>query len=233
MSNTAAFVLAAPLARTWDRRPRSLEPHLVAVYRVGAVVTVLLVAAAALVGEDVVELVLGGSLDAGDPRTIVSTFLALSGVLLAGAALPVPLLAAFANGRYVGVAVVAAAALVLQTAVSAGAEAAGELELLGLAASAGALAFLALVAYLTWRSELGHVLALLARELARPLALAVLAYGPALALALAVPGAAVRAVAAAVATIAFLRLLRARLPEHHELLMRLVRPGSGGGAPAL
>src|SRR4029453_16012704 len=118
----AAGVRAARLRRPWGRPRRPLEPHLVAVYRVGAVLAVLLLALAALVGQDVLDLVVGGSLDSGDASTIVTTFLALAGVLLASTALPVPLLAAFATARYWAVAAVAGVALVAHAGASALAE---------------------------------------------------------------------------------------------------------------
>jgi peptidoglycan biosynthesis protein MviN/MurJ (putative lipid II flippase) len=233
MSSTAAFVLAAPLSRTWDRRPRTLEPHLIAVYRVGAVLAVLLLALAALIGKDVLDLVVGGSLDSGDASTIVTTFLALAGVLLASTALPVPLLAAFATARYWAVAAVAGVALVAHAGASALAEGADTLEALGVAASFSAILFLVLICALTWKSELPRVLALLMRELAPPLVIALVTFGPPALVAIALPGPATRALAAAAGSFAFLMALRVRLPEHHELLMRLVRPRSGGGAPAL
>jgi peptidoglycan biosynthesis protein MviN/MurJ (putative lipid II flippase) len=233
MSSTAAFVLAAPLARAWDRRPRTLEPHLIAVYRVGAVLSVVLLALGALVGEDVVELLVGGSLDGGDAGTIVATFLTLAGVLLASVAMPVPLLAGFAGRRYGAVAALAAVALLAHAGASAIGEGTGELEGLGIAASFSSVLFLVLICALTWRRDLAGLLLLLLRELARPLALAVVAFGPPSLLVLAVPGAATRAIAATAGLVAFGALLRSRLPEHHELLMRLARPRSGGGAAAL
>ena len=56
--SSVPMVLAAPLARTWDRTAASLLPHHLAVLRAGMLLVVPVLAAAALVGADVAGFVL-------------------------------------------------------------------------------------------------------------------------------------------------------------------------------
>jgi hypothetical protein len=232
-SSTSAIVLAAPLSRTWDRRPESLDPHLLAVFRVGVTLVVPIFAVVALVGDEAGDLLLGGSLDGGDVDEIVVTFLALAGVVIASVAAPVPLLAAFAASRYGAVVALTAVALALHVAGSAVALETSSLEALGGAASMSSLLGLALLAALVWGRRFPATLVVLARELGRVVAIAALAFLPLGAPAVLVAGPLVQIGAALVGTGAFAMLLRRLLPEHWELLLRLVTPLSGGRlAPA-
>jgi peptidoglycan biosynthesis protein MviN/MurJ (putative lipid II flippase) len=232
-SSTSAIVLAAPLSRTWDRRPESLDPYLLTVFRVGVALVVPIFAVVAVVGDEAGDLVLGGSLDGGDVDTIVVTFLALAGVVLASAAAPVPLLAAFAASRYRAVAVLTALAIGLHLAGSAVALEASSLEVLGAAASISSLLGLALLAALVWGRRFPATLTLLARELGRVVVVAALAFLPLGAPAVLFGGPLAQMAAALVGVAAFAMLLRRLLPEHWGLLLRLVTPLSGGRlAPA-
>jgi O-antigen/teichoic acid export membrane protein len=68
-ASAAALVLAAPVAQAWDRRPEGLLPHLETVMRAGLLIITPAVAVAALIGDDLIDLLLGGSFTAtGRPR---------------------------------------------------------------------------------------------------------------------------------------------------------------------
>jgi len=232
-SSTSAIVLAAPLSRTWDRRPESLEPHLLSVFRVGVALVVPIFAVVALVGDEVGDLVLGGSIGGGDVDRIVVTFLALVGVVIASVATPVPLLAAFAASRYGAVVALTTLALGLHVAGSAVALETSSLEVLGGAASVSSLFGLGLLAAVVWGRRFPTTLMVLAGELGRVVAVAALAFLPLGVPAVLVGGPVAHVAAALVGIGAFAMVLRRRLPEHWELLLRLATPLSGGRlAPA-
>ena len=218
-----AIVLAAPLAETWDRRPEWLEPHLLAVLRVGLAVVVPAVAVAALVGEDLVELVLGSSLDADDARTLVVTFLALAGMLVSSAAAPVPTLAAFVQGRYVAIAAVSVATLAVHVAATAVALETGALEAIAAAASLSALVSLVAVLAVVYGRGLVRPLAVSAREVVLAAAVGALAFAPFAAAALLAGGRAARVGAVLAGLAAFALLVRRLLPQTWAVALRLVR----------
>lgn len=230
-AGSLAMVLAAPIADTWDRRPRSLDPHLAAVMRVGLMVLLPALGLALLIGAPAISLVLGSSLSPADARTIVAIVLALSGTMLASTIEPVPMLAAFASSRYARVALLALVGAGVQIAVAAGALAAGEVVLLGVAASVGALTYALLLLVVTYGRDLPHALGLVARELAALLAPAVAIFAPAALVAHALGGGWWGLPPAALALAAFALYLRARRPQHWSLLHRVAPPAATPPAP--
>ena len=163
------IVLAAPLSETWDRRRESLEPYLLAVFRSGLTLVVPVLATAAIVGRDLVGAVLGSSLDVSDQRTLVLTFLALSGTIVSSMAAPVPTLAAFAEARYVQLAVISAASMVLHAVLSFVGYRSGHLEALAGAASASSLCSLGLLLVIVYGDRARATALLLLREWAESL----------------------------------------------------------------
>jgi hypothetical protein len=231
VAGPAAIVLAAPVARTWDRRPESLDPHLLAVFRAGLALIVPVTAAAILVGDEVVELVLGSELSAADADTVVFTFLALSGMVIANLAMPVPGLAAFAASRYLAVGSVAVAGVVVHlVATGLAAAAFDDLESLAAAASISSLAMLAMTLGIVYGRTLGRPLGRLVVELGRVLAVAAVAFGPPGVAAAALGGPGWDVAAAFVGVVLFLVLLRARLPGNWELVLRIAAPLRARGA---
>jgi hypothetical protein len=231
VAGPAAIVLAAPVARTWDRRPESLDPHLLAVFRAGLALIVPVIAAAVLIGDDIVELILGSELSAADADTVVRTFLALFGMVVATLALPVPGLAAFAASRYLAVGSVSVAGIIVHLAASAVAAAAFDtLESLAAAASVSSVAILAMTLGIVYGRELMRPLGLLVVELARVVAVAAVAFGPPGIVAAALGGPGWDVAATLVGAAAFLVLLRARLPRNWELVLRIAAPLHTRGA---
>lgn len=224
-SGSLALVLAAPIADGWDRRPRSLEPHLAVVSRAILMVMLPLIGAVALIGVPAIELLLGSTLSHADAVAIVGVMLALSGTMLASAVEPVPMLAAFATSRYGRVAIQALTMVAVQIAAAAVALAADSLVGLGLAASLGSIVYVLLLLRLIWGPGIGAPLAVVAREL--------LALLPAAALLFVVAGVAADALggdlwallATIVATFLYVIFLRLRRPHHWALLLRLA-PGA-------
>jgi peptidoglycan biosynthesis protein MviN/MurJ (putative lipid II flippase) len=223
-SGSLALVLAAPIADTWDRRPRSLDPHLRAVVRAVLLVLLPLVGAIALIGVPAIELLLGSSLDHADAVAIVGVILALSGTMLASAVEPVPMLAAFASSRYGRVALLSLTTAIVQTAGATIALSLDSLVGLGLAASAGSIVYVLLLLRLIYGRELVVPLRIVARELVSLLLPAAALFAAAGLLA-DVLGGGWRALAATfVAGALYVLFLRARRPEHWALMQRIV-PG--------
>jgi hypothetical protein len=188
-------------------------------------------AAAVLIGDDIVELLLGSELSAADADTVVRTFLALFGMVVATLALPVPGLAAFAASRYLAVGSVSVAGIVVHLAASAVAAAAFDtLESLAAAASVSSVAMLAMTLAIVYGRELIRPLGLLVVELARVAAVAAVAFGPPGIVAAALGGPAWDVAATVVGAAAFLVLLRARLPRNWELVLRIAAPLHTRGA---
>jgi hypothetical protein len=231
VAGPAAIVLAAPVARTWDRRPESLDPHLLAVFRAGLALIVPVTAAAVLIGDDIVELLLGSELSAADADTVVRSFLALSGMVVATLAVPVPGLAAFAASRYLAVGSVSIAGVVVHLAASGAAAAAWDtLESLAAAASVSSVAMLAMTLTIVYGRQLGRPLGMLVVELARVVAVAVASFGPPGIVAAALGGPGWDVAAAVAGTAVFLLVLRARLPRNWELVLRIAAPLRTRGA---
>lgn len=226
-SGSIALVLAAPIAAAWDRRPRSLEPHLAVVSRAVLMLMVPMLGAIALIGVPAIELVLGTSLSHADAVAIVGVVLALSGTMLASAMEPVPMLAAFATSRYGRVALQALVLVVVQTCAAAIALAFDSLVGLGLAASFGSVLYALLLLRLIWGRELAAPLRIVARELWALLPAAALLYVVGGVAADALGGGLWALLATSLASGLYILFLRLRRPEQWELLQRL----APGGAP--
>jgi len=201
------------------------------VFRAGLALIVPATAAAVLIGDDVVELLLGSELSAADADTVVRTFLALSGMVVATLAVPVPGLAAFAASRYLAVGSVSIAGIGVHLAATGVAAAAFDtLESLAAAASVSSVAMLAMTLAIVYGRELGRPLRLLVIELARVAAVAIVAFGPPGIAAAALGGPGWDVAATIVGAAAFLVLLRARLPRNWELVLRIAAPLRARGA---
>lgn len=223
-SGTAGIVLAAPVSRSWDRRPESLLPHLAMVTRGGLLLALPALGLMALAGDELVELVLGSKLEAADPATVAGTFLALGGLMIASSSTPVPMLAAFATGRYGGIAWIALLTVVVHVPLSAGATELGSVEWIGAAASVSAAISLAAMLVLVLGRLAGAGLATIARELV-PLGLAaVVTFGAAGLAAALLGGGAVDVVAALAGVALFVLAVRLVSREAWALLLRMSEP---------
>jgi hypothetical protein len=174
----------------------------------------------------VLELILGGSLDDGQIRTLVRTFLALGGLVAAMIAVPVPLIAAFAESRYRAVGLVSLLVTVIHVGLSALAlEVADTLEALALVASLDTILFLGLILALVYRGSPRTAAVLHGRETLLTGAVVAGAFLPWVVLGKALGGGLVRdalIVAAGAGTYAV--LLRALRPSQWALVARLVEP---------
>ena len=220
-SGSAAVVIAAPVARSWTGEAASVAGPLRGLVRASTTLAAPALAVGAVLGTEIVHRVLGGSFSGADARAIVASVLALSGVIVGASLLPVPALAAFADGRYRVVAFASAVAFALQVALTALATAGDRVWLVGLAASCGSLA----TGMLLVRGALGPGgLPILAGALADSLRLALLtvvAFAPLGLLAAAAGGLGVRLAAAAAGLVLWTAGLRLLLPAHWALLGRL------------
>jgi hypothetical protein len=232
VAGPAAIVLAAPLARTWDHDPESLNPHLVDVLRAGLVVVVPVLGIAAVAGDELIEFVLGGSFSASDADLIVGTFLAMSGMVLATIALPVPALAAYASSRYLAVGMIAAAGLAVHVAASFVAVDIG-LAALGGAASLASIVSFVLVLALVWRAGWPRALAVVVQQVVPVAAVGAVAFGTAGAIGAVLGAGGWDAVAAAAGSVAMLLLARALLPEYWDVARRMAEPLRGWRTPKL
>ena len=223
-ASAGSIVLAAPIAQTWDRRPESLEPHLRIVLRAGLLLIVPLLGVGALMGDEVVEVILGSSLADGDPERIVETFLALGGLMVATMAMQIPLLAAYAEGRYMAVAGLSLAAAALHAGATVLAQSSDEVVLLGAATSVGSIAAMALVVVLVHGRQTPAALRIIGAETAVALLVAAAAFGPFWLAAGAVGHGAADVAATALALVGYLLLLRALLPGHIDIVRRMVTP---------
>jgi len=175
--------------------------------------------------------VLGSELSAADADTVVRSFLALFGMVVATLAVAVPGVAAFAASRYLAVGSVAVAGIALHLGVSAAAAAAFDsLESLAAAASVSSVAMLAMTLGVVYGRRLGRPLARLVAELARVVAVAAFAFGPPGIAAAALGGPGFDVAAAVVGAMLFLVVLRARLPRNWELVLRIAAPLRARGA---
>ncbi|MDO8210017.1 lipid II flippase MurJ [Conexibacter sp. CPCC 206217] len=228
-SGSIALVLAAPIAGSWDRRPRSLDAHMQIVARAVLMVMVPLLGVIALAGTPVIELVLGSSLSHSDAVTIVGIVLALAGAMLASAVEPVPMLAAFATSRYSRVALLSLTLVVTQVAIASVALELDSLVGLGVATSIATLTYVTLLLQLIYGRELLTPIKLVLRELLSLLLPCAVLFVPAGFAAAALGGdgwAVAAAVAASLLYLLFLRLLR---PEHWALLLRVLPIPTAGG----
>ncbi|MFL5780379.1 MAG: lipid II flippase MurJ [Thermoleophilaceae bacterium] len=213
------IVLAPRLAETWDGRTDSLHAPLLEVFRAGLTLIAPIVGVVAVAGPAIASL----ALDSDDARVLTDTVLAMSGGLVAGVAMPVPLVALYTQGRYAAVAAVGLQGVVLQFGLAAIAVGFDSLVALALASLVTGLAGAAVVLALVFGRGTWHVLGLLGRELLAVAAVGALAFGPALALGT-IGGRAVAPVAALLGLGAFAALARWLLPRHWELVGRVMRP---------
>jgi peptidoglycan biosynthesis protein MviN/MurJ (putative lipid II flippase) len=215
-SGPIGIVMAAPLSETWDRRPASLEPSLVAVLRAGFLIMTPALAIVAVAGRDAVALVAGSRLSSGDEAAVVTTLLGLTGVLIATVAQTVPILAAYAAGRYARVAWALGAIVAVQAGSAAIAVQIGDLLALAIAGSATAVVSMTLLTAVVYGRETPRALRIVAREVGLVAAPAIVAFAP-LGLALHGTGAGGRAAAAVVGLAVFAALVAWRLPGHRRL----------------
>jgi hypothetical protein len=182
------------------------------------------IAVAALVGDQIVDLVLGSTLTRSDADSIVATFLGLSGMMIASVAMSVPLLAAFAAGRYGAITAIAGAGIAVQVIASAIAHGTGHLYALGIATSISTTISLLLVLGLVYGRGAGAAALLLLRELLRVALPAAAVFVPLGLAAAALGGDGWLVVAVVLGLPAFALLVRAALPQHWELLTRIAEP---------
>jgi hypothetical protein len=223
-SGPAGVVMAAPLSKSWDGRPASLEPHLLAVFRTSLLLIGPVLAVAALVGDQLVDLVLGSSLSGSDADSLVATFLGLSGMMVASVAMSVPLLAAFAARRYGPVTAVAAAGIAIHVAATVIAANTDHLYALGIATSVSTTVSLLLLLAVVYGRGAGAAARLLLRELVRAALPVALVFVPLGLGALALGGGGWLVLAAALGLPLFALLVRATLPDHWELVTRIAEP---------
>ena len=224
-SAPAALVMAAPIARDWDRRTASLRPHLLDVVRTGLVLLVAPVALAAACGDELAALALGGALTEGDRDVLIQTFLALSLNTVTVLMAAVPTAAAFALGQYRLVGGAAAVGAGAHVALSALALQGDRLEWLGAATTLASVIWLSVLLRLLYGpTEAPGVVRELLGEVGRVVLAAAVAYGVPLAIGFAVGGVAVQALAWIAGTALFAVILRARLTDHWALLGRIAGP---------
>jgi peptidoglycan biosynthesis protein MviN/MurJ (putative lipid II flippase) len=132
LASSIGMVLAAPLAETWDRRPETLAPHNVDVFRAGVLLLVPVVAAAWLVGQEAGDVVLA-KFTGGEVELTVELFLLLVPNVVWAMATSIAFTALFIKGGYKWVALVTAVVVVLQAALSVLAVAVDSAHLLALA----------------------------------------------------------------------------------------------------
>ena len=126
------MVLAVPLAQTWDRKPASLLPHHLAIFRAGLLLCLPVVAAALLIGDDVARVVLADFTEA-EVDLVIELFAILSLNLVWGLVQTIPYAAAVAIGRYAAIAIATAGVVAIQIGLSFAAAAADSVQLLAAA----------------------------------------------------------------------------------------------------
>jgi peptidoglycan biosynthesis protein MviN/MurJ (putative lipid II flippase) len=222
--SAASLVLAAPIAQTWDGDPAGLLPHLRTVMRAGLIIVGPSVAVAGLVGDELVELVLGDSFTPDDADRIVGSLVALSGLFVGLLAQQLPMLAAFAQSRYGAVAAVAVAGTAVHVAASAVALSLDGIVWLGVAASLSTLTTMTLLLWLVHGRGLARALAIVLIETAAVGLATGAGFGP-VAVAAALLGTGPwDFAAAAVGVGAFVVVLRAALPQHAAVALRMFAP---------
>jgi peptidoglycan biosynthesis protein MviN/MurJ (putative lipid II flippase) len=220
-AGSLALVLAAPIAESWNRDPRTLAPHMQAVARAVLLVLLPLLGVIALVGAPAIELLLGSSLSHADAVMIVGIMLAMSGMMLGSAIEPVPMLAAFATSRYGRVALLVLGMIVVQIAAATVALLLHSLVGLGIAASIGSLTYVLLLLQVIYGRRILAPIVLVGRELAALLVPAAAIFVPAGFAA--TFGSRGWDLAAAILACALYGLfVRARRPEHWALLLRVI-----------
>jgi peptidoglycan biosynthesis protein MviN/MurJ (putative lipid II flippase) len=219
IAGSMTIVLAPRLAETWDRRPASLLPPMLEVLRAGLMMVVPATAVVAIAGPTVARV----ALNAHDARTVVEVLLTLSGGLVAGIALPVPLIAIYTQGRYGALAAISAVGVGLQFALCAIALGFHSLVALAAASLVTGVVMAVVTLVVVLGPEAATALRLIVREAALVAAVAALAFVPAGALGVA-GGPVVRPIAALLGLALFLALGPRALPRHWELAQRVLGP---------
>jgi peptidoglycan biosynthesis protein MviN/MurJ (putative lipid II flippase) len=223
-SGAAALVLAAPVAQTWDRRAEHLLPYLRTIVRAGLMLIGPAVAVAWLVGDEVIDVVLGSTFTAADADRTMGAFVALTGVFVGLLVMQLPLLAAYALSRYNAVAGLALIATVVHVAASAAALELGTVAWLGAAASLSSLVAMTLITWLVFRRHTAAALGIVTKDTI-VVALACLAtFGPAALAATALGSGLWDVAAAAVGLVGFVLVLRVALPGYAAVMHRMVEP---------
>jgi peptidoglycan biosynthesis protein MviN/MurJ (putative lipid II flippase) len=223
-ASAAALVLAAPVAQTWDRDPDGLLPHLDTIMRAGLLLIAPAVAVAALVGDDALDVLMGGSFSAGDADTAIGAFVALSGFLIAMLAMQLPLLAAYALSRYRATAGLGLLATGVHVVACAIAVQLGAVVWLGAAASVSGLTTMTLLLWLVHRGSVARPLTIVGRDTAVVGAAALVSFGA--------PGLAAAALgsgpwdlaAAIVGAGVFAVVVRTALPAYASVAERMLAP---------
>ncbi|HEY8769402.1 MAG TPA: lipid II flippase MurJ, partial [Thermoleophilaceae bacterium] len=164
VSSSVMIVLAAPIASTWDRRPRSLRPYYDDVFRTGLMIVLPVVAAALLVGQDVASALLR-QFSHRDAQSLITVFLILTPGLVTAIAVTIPSVALFTLGRYRARATVAFVVVVLHALFCAIAVSTDKLAALALAGMATSLTGTIGVLWLLYGRAFTAVVARLAGQL--------------------------------------------------------------------
>jgi hypothetical protein len=220
---SAAIVMAAPVAQGWDEDPRTLEPAILDVLRAGLTLVLPALALAALVGDDVILLLLGGVLDRADAVTIVTCILLFGPAIAEHLAGTVPGLAALARQRYGALAAIALVGIVLHAGLAAGAAATGRLEALVVAQVVAQTLMLAALLRLVHGRDAARVARLTGAEAVRYGAAGAVAWVPAGLLAGLVGGVAEQVAAFLLGCVLFAALLRLQ-PTRWEVARRMAGP---------
>ena len=225
VSGPIGIVLAAPISATWDRRPETLRPYLLDVMRAGLVIVLPILGLAALVGEDIVDAILGRALGADAQEDLVISFLALGGVMISSVIAPVPTIAVFARGRYALAAAISTATWVGHLGIAIAALQADSLPVLAAASSATTVASLVALLWIVYgRARLLGMLRLVGAETARVALVAALVFVPLVFVSWAVDSLVVSVLSAVVGALAFVVAVRMLLPEHWRLCERVIGP---------
>jgi peptidoglycan biosynthesis protein MviN/MurJ (putative lipid II flippase) len=223
-SGAAALVLAAPVAQTWDRRAEHLLPHLRTIVRAGLMLIGPAVAVAWLIGDDVIDTILGSAFSGGDADRTMGAFVALTGVMVGLLVMQLPLLAAYALSRYNAVAGLALLATAVHVGASAVALQLGSVAWLAAAASLSSLVGMTLITWLVFRGFTTQALGIVARDTLVVALACAATFGPAALGAAALGSGLWDLLAAAVGLVGFVVLLRVALPQYAEVMHRMVGP---------
>jgi peptidoglycan biosynthesis protein MviN/MurJ (putative lipid II flippase) len=230
-ASSVPMVMAAPLAKTWDRRPESLVPHTEAIFRTGAMLLVPVVAAAWLIGDEVGELVLA-SFTAAQVDKVIELFLVLVPTVLIGLASAVPYAAVVAIGRYAAIAIATVGVVAVQVAIAAVAAGAESVNLLAAAVPISAVASMLTTWAIVDRRYPARTLPPLLRATVVLALAGAVTFGAAGLLAQAAGGALADAVAFVLGLAGFAALIWLVLPAQRDLASRLLSALPQRQAPA-
>ena len=215
------MVMAAPLARSWDREPESLLPHHEDVFRAGLILVLPAIAAAALVGVDLGRLVLAAFTDA-QVTLVVELFLILSVNVIWGLIQSVPYAAVVAIGRYTAIALTTVVVVGVQIGISVYAGSIDDVHLLAAAAPLSTFISAIVVFLLISRRYPRIAIAPLSMILARLGLASGVAFGAPWLVMDAVGLSAANVLALVVGSVLFALLVFRALPEEREIAQRLM-----------